>query len=78
VDFRQYFSLPTEEAYFGAQPARRRCRLDTPYAEHLSHRFFSHMARVALPIDHHLPMPEPEGEEPPSAAPSATAITSTE
>jgi hypothetical protein len=57
VDFRQYFSLPTEEAYFCAQAAQRRCRLDTPYAEHLSHRFFSHMARVALPLDHHLPLP---------------------
>jgi hypothetical protein len=58
VDFRQYFSLPTEEAYFCAQAARRRCRLDTPYAEHLSQRFFSHMGRVALPLDHHLPLPE--------------------
>jgi hypothetical protein len=67
VDFRQYFSLPTEEAYFCAQAARRRCRLDTPYAEHLSHRFFSHMARVALPLDHHLPLPESAAEQPPAA-----------
>lgn len=58
VDFRQYFSLPTEEAYFCAHAAVSRCRLDTPYAEHLSHRFFSHMARVALPLDHHLPLPD--------------------
>jgi hypothetical protein len=68
VDFRQYFSLPTEEAYFCAGAARRRCRLETPYAEHLSHRFFSHMARVALPLDHHLPLPEPAVDHAAAAA----------
>jgi hypothetical protein len=57
VDFRQYFSLPTLEAYLCAEAARRRCRLDTPYAEHLSQRFIAYMGRVALPLDHHLPLP---------------------
>src|SRR5262249_36210544 len=71
VDFRQYFSLPTEEAYFCAHAAHRRCRLDTPYAEHLSHRYFSHMARVALPLDHHLPIPENAAVQAAAATPNA-------
>jgi len=78
VDFRQYFSVPTAEAYLCAEAARRRCRLETPYAEHLSQRFFAYMGRVALPLDHHLPLPVeapapdlPMEPAPPPAAPPA-------
>jgi len=54
LDFKRYFSLPTDQAYWELQQqARRRCFLVTPYAEHLSTRFFSFQCRIALPVDHH-------------------------
>ncbi len=53
VDFRIYFTLPTDEIYHrvGGE-ARRRARLNTPYVEHLAHRFYKFQSRVALPLDH--------------------------
>jgi hypothetical protein len=63
IDFRQYFSLPTDLAYFAVESAQRRCRLEQPYAEHLNNRFSWHMSRVALPRDHHLPLTD---EAPPT------------
>jgi hypothetical protein len=53
LDFKRYFTIPTEEVYrqLGAS-AKRRCRLVTPYAEHLSNRFFQFQSRVALPAEH--------------------------
>jgi hypothetical protein len=40
MDFKRYFSLPTEEVYYRIDSeAKRRCRLVSPYAEHLSTRF---------------------------------------
>jgi hypothetical protein len=57
VDFRQYFAVPTAEAYFSLEAAHRRCRLETPYVEHLSQRFAVYTSRIALPLDHHLPLP---------------------
>ena len=58
IDFKRHFSVPTGEAYFWAESAARRCRLGTPYAEHLSIRFASYLCRIALPLDHHVPRPE--------------------
>jgi hypothetical protein len=54
TDFKQYFSIPTEEVYFQLQSeqARRRCRLLSPYLEHFSTRFCYYQLRVALPEDH--------------------------
>lgn len=57
VDFKRYFSLPSEEVYKRlsapeVSDARRRCRLVTPYAEHLLGRFHAFQSRVALPVDH--------------------------
>lgn len=70
IDFRQYFALPTAEAYLAIETARRRCRLEQPYTEHLSNRFSWHLSRVALPLDHHLPLPA-EAETPlPAAEPA--------
>jgi hypothetical protein len=57
IDFRQYFSISTALAYFALESAQRRCRLEQPYAEHLNNRFSWHISRVALPLDHHLPLP---------------------
>jgi hypothetical protein len=54
LDFKRYFSLPTDEVYrrieFGE--AMRRCVMVSPYLEHLSSRFASYLSRVALPEDH--------------------------
>lgn len=54
VDFKRYFTLPTEEVYrrLEAGPTRRRTVLCTPYLEHLSTRFAYFLSRVALPRDH--------------------------
>lgn len=53
LDFKRCFSIPTSEVYLqiGSQ-ARRRCRLVSPYLEHLSQRLFHFQARVALPAEH--------------------------
>lgn len=55
LDFRNYFTIPTDELYARlALGIRRRCRLNTPYLEHLAHRFFKFQSRVALPQDHEI------------------------
>jgi hypothetical protein len=55
LDFKLYFTLPTDELYARlSQGIRRRCILNTPYAEHLAHRFFKFQSRVALPQDHQI------------------------
>lgn len=53
LDFRMYFTIPTDEVYERLRlNTRRRCRLNTPFVEHLAHRFCSFQSRVALPADH--------------------------
>lgn len=53
IDFKMYFTIPTDEVYARLLlNTRRRCRLNTPYVEHLGHRFSSFQSRVALPVDH--------------------------
>jgi hypothetical protein len=53
IDFRLYFTIPTDELYHRlTQEIRRRARLNSPYIEHLAHRFFKFQGRVALPSDH--------------------------
>jgi len=54
IDFKKYFTIPTAVVYWQVDSwAKRRSFLATPYAEHLSARFFSYQQRIALPIDHH-------------------------
>jgi hypothetical protein len=54
VDFKRHFTIPTEELYAQvSQRAGRRCRLKSPYLEHLAIRFSSFLSRVALPVNHH-------------------------
>ena len=37
IDFKRYFTIPTDEIYFRIKAdAKRRCRLVSPYLEHLS------------------------------------------
>ncbi len=53
LDFKRYFSVPTEEVYFRLiAGASRRCRLKSPYLEHLSVRFSFYQSRIALPSEH--------------------------
>lgn len=55
LDFKNYFTLPTDELYARlTRGIRRRCRLSTPYVEHLAHRFFKFQSRIALPRDHEI------------------------
>lgn len=59
IDFKVYFTLPTDELYARLPEIQRRCRLATPYVEHLAHRFFKFQSRVALPQDHEIdPIPD--------------------
>lgn len=55
VHFRRVFTvdLAALYAFVRRQPTTRRCRLRTPYAEHLAHRFSFYCSRVALPQPHH-------------------------
>ena len=54
VDFRRCFSVPTEELYEQFNlGATRRCRLLSPFKEHLMNRLGHFIARVGLPRDHH-------------------------
>jgi hypothetical protein len=54
IDFKRHFTIPTEELYLQiSQAAVRRCRLVSPYLEHLATRFSSFLSRVALPSNHH-------------------------
>jgi hypothetical protein len=54
IDFKRYFTIPTEEIYWRVQQGKvkRRCVLQSPYLEHLSSRFAYFLSRVALPEDH--------------------------
>ena len=53
IDFRLYFTMRTEEVYRRLlHGTLRRCRLATPYAEHLVDRFNHYLARIPLPREH--------------------------
>lgn len=54
VDFKRYFTVPTDEVYRRLElgPTRRRTVLCSPYLEHLSSRFAFFLSRVALPREH--------------------------
>ncbi len=54
IDFKRYFTVPTDELYVRIKygETKRRCRLVHPYLEHLSSRFAFFQSRVALPEDH--------------------------
>ena len=55
VDFKRYFTVPTGELYarISLGETKRRCRLVSPYLEHLSSRFAFYLSRVALPEDYY-------------------------
>jgi hypothetical protein len=60
-DFRRYFTIPVDEVYERIKlgQIRRRCKLRTPYAEHLLSRFCNYQARVPLPEPHDVPLAPP-------------------
>lgn len=51
LDFKRHFTMPVDEVYLRIEigEARRRCRLVSPFLEHLSSRFARFQSRVALP-----------------------------
>src|SRR5690606_7200704 len=54
IDFRRFYTMPAEEIYRQCASteegaAKRRCRLDTPFREHLQSRAAFYLQRVALP-----------------------------
>jgi hypothetical protein len=53
-DFKTCFTIPTDEVYkrIHNHDAVRRCRLRTPYAEHVLQRFCQFLARIPLPQNH--------------------------
>lgn len=53
-DFKRYFTIPTDELYERIRhgETKRRCRLLSPYMEHLSSRFAYFQSRIALPEEH--------------------------
>jgi hypothetical protein len=68
IDFKRYFTVPTDELY--AQLAngetRRRTRLLSPYLEHCCSRFAYFQQRVALPEDHFVKPPDQNAPGPPT------------
>ncbi len=59
LDFRRYFSLPAQEIERQlalSNGARRRCRLESPYREHLQTRYGFYSQRVGLPAPHTSPI----------------------
>ena len=57
-DFKRFLTIPADEVYkrIQADPAIRRSRLLTPYAEHLLHRFYNFQARIPLTENHDVPL----------------------
>jgi hypothetical protein len=55
LDFKRCFTLPAPEIYrqLGLKDGvKRRCRLETPYREHLQSRAAYYLQRVMLPLPH--------------------------
>lgn len=54
LDFKRYFTIPTDVLYeqIAQGMCQRRTVLETPYVQHLTQRFSAYFARVALPQDY--------------------------
>ena len=60
LDLTKYFTIRTVDLYrqlvsTDENAPRRRCRLETPWREHLQCRFAAYQARIGLPRDHFIP-----------------------
>ena len=55
VDFKRYFTVPTDELYAQLDSnAKRRAHFRSPYLEHFVKRFADFQSRVALPKEHEI------------------------
>jgi len=55
IDFKRYFTVPTDELHEQCgNTAKRRCYMESPYAEHINRRFAEFLSRVALPREHRI------------------------
>jgi hypothetical protein len=64
IDFKRYFTIsPTSlyDQFSTEKPARRRCRLEVPYKEHLQSRAAYYLQRVSLPAQHKKPSRQTNG-----------------
>lgn len=54
IDFKDFFTVPTDILYSSIDDGsiQRRCRLVSPYNDHLNSRFAYFQSRVALPEEH--------------------------
>jgi hypothetical protein len=53
IDFKRYFTVPTDELHEQcATTSKRRCYMESPFAEHINRRFTDFLSRVALPREH--------------------------
>jgi hypothetical protein len=53
IDFKRYFTVPTDELYAQLNSgARRRTQLNSNYLEHFNQRFAGYLSRVALLREH--------------------------
>lgn len=53
IDFKRYFTVPTDELYAQLDSgARRRTQLNSNYLEHFNQRFAGYLSRVALLREH--------------------------
>ena len=53
IDFKRYFTIPTDEVYYHLPlEIKRRCFLNPPWLEHFSDRLCHFLSRVALPVEH--------------------------
>ncbi len=72
LDLTNYFTVRTPELYrqLRSNEAGPRCRLETPWREHMQCRFAAYLARIGLPRDHFVPegrrLALPPVEAPPS------------
>lgn len=60
VDFKKFFTLSSANIYQQVSQegnAKRRCRLEAPYREHIQSRAAYYLSRVALPVPHRSPDP---------------------
>jgi hypothetical protein len=55
IDFKKLFTMPAQEIYrqcAAGGGAHRRCRLETPYKEHLQSRAAFYFSRIGIPEQH--------------------------
>jgi hypothetical protein len=72
LDLTSCFTVRTSELYRQVRlgQAKPRCRLETPWREHLQLRFANYLARIGLPRDHFVPESKRLGLPAPAVPPA--------